>query len=160
MKRRGQSGIEFLSVYAWAFIMIALGIGALYYFGVFDFSNLASERCIFPPQFQCVDFSLAPNTATLKLVNNLGEDIEITSLQMLELGTSNAMCTTATGLPLAWGEGTSSPPLTFTPCNNPFYVAGSSTEFRVRVEYRIPATEVTPHTYTLFGKVRGQVLTS
>ena len=54
---RSQAALEFLTTYAWAFLMIVITIGALYYFGVFDLSRLTPSKCLFPSQFECIDFA-------------------------------------------------------------------------------------------------------
>lgn len=53
--RRGQAALEYLFTYGWAFLAIAITLGALYYFGVFDFAVLQQDECVFPPGAFCAD---------------------------------------------------------------------------------------------------------
>ena len=80
--KKGQAALEFLTTYVWAFFAISITIGALYYFGIFDFSKYLPQKCIFPSQFKCLDFGLGPTEVKVKLANNLGEDIKVTALQV------------------------------------------------------------------------------
>ena len=51
--KRGQAALEFLSTYGWAILMILVAISALAYLGVFNFKNLAPERCMLGSDFDC-----------------------------------------------------------------------------------------------------------
>lgn len=53
MTRKGQAALEFLSTYGFAFLIILVMIGALWYFGIFDAEGLLPEQCNFPPEFGC-----------------------------------------------------------------------------------------------------------
>jgi hypothetical protein len=75
MLKKSQSALEFLTTYAWAFIILSVALGALYYFGIFDFGKYLPQKCFFPSQFKCLDFGLDASQVRIKLVNNLGEDI-------------------------------------------------------------------------------------
>ena len=64
--RKSQAALEFLTTYAWAFVIIGVTISALYYFGALDFSKYLPQKCVFPSQFKCVDFGLDPSSVKLR----------------------------------------------------------------------------------------------
>ena len=74
MGRKSQASLEFLTTYTWAFLVIAITIGALYYFGALDFSKFSPQKCVFPSQFKCLDFSLQPSNIKVRLINDIGEN--------------------------------------------------------------------------------------
>ena len=76
---KSQAALEFLTTYAWAFIGIMIALGALYYFGVFDFSKYLPEKCVFTSQLECLTFVIEETQIKIKLVNNLGETINVES---------------------------------------------------------------------------------
>jgi len=55
LKSKSQAALEFLTTYAWAFLVIIITIAALAYFGVLSPSKLLPERCNFGPEFQCIN---------------------------------------------------------------------------------------------------------
>src|SRR3989338_8466813 len=78
--RKSQVALEFLTTYAWAFLGIMVTLGALYYFGIFDFSKYLPQECIFPSQFECVAFSFvggATDQIRFRIVNNAGETVNV-----------------------------------------------------------------------------------
>ncbi len=81
MKRKGQAALEFLTTYGWAFLVILIMIGALAYFGVLSPSKFLPDRCNFPPEFSCTDHLLTESNLTLKMIQNLGKTIQVTSVQ-------------------------------------------------------------------------------
>ena len=114
MQIKSQVALEFLTTYAWAFIVIATTISALYYFGVFDFAKYLPQKCIFPSQFKCLDFSLTPTEVKVKLVNNLGEDIKVNSIQITNDANPPISCTVP-ATPFDWIHATDKD-LVFTSC--------------------------------------------
>ena len=100
MTKKSQSALEFLTTYAWAFIIISISIGALYYFGIFDFSKYLPQKCLFPSQFKCLDFSLDASQVKIKLVNNIGEDIKVTEIQISN--DANNLACTPPAVPFDW----------------------------------------------------------
>jgi len=52
---KGQSALEFLVTYGWAFLVILIMIGALSYFGVMDPARYLPDYCILGSGFTCVD---------------------------------------------------------------------------------------------------------
>ncbi|MBL7055997.1 hypothetical protein ISS07_03750 [Candidatus Woesearchaeota archaeon] len=82
MKRKGQAALEFLTTYGWAFLVILIMIGALAYFGVLKPSRLLPDRCSVGPEFECQDFQISQSDDTIKLrlKNNLGEPVSVSSM--------------------------------------------------------------------------------
>jgi len=91
---KSQASLEFLTTYAWAFLVIMITIGALYYFGVFDFSKILPQRCFFSSQFECLDFVILENEVRVKLYNNIGEDIRIKNFQITNDASNPLDCET------------------------------------------------------------------
>jgi len=84
---KSQAALEFLTTYAWAFLVILIMIGALAYFGVLSPSKLLPDRCNFGSEISCSDFSITDGTAgtvNLRLKNNVGESIKIAGLKTTE----------------------------------------------------------------------------
>ena len=156
MRKKSQAALEFLTTYAWAFIVIAITIGSLYYFGVFDFSKYLPQKCIFPSQFKCLDFSLNPSEVKIKLANNLGEDIRVTSLQVTNDATSPISCqTTNPPFPFDWAHSTEKD-ITFASCSGGAYIAGERTELRIIMGYYAINTPSKP-VHIINGKINGRV---
>ena len=151
---RAQAALEFLTTYAWAFFGIIIALGALYYFGVFDFSKFLEQECIFPSQFGCVAFSFVNNQARFRLVNNLGETIDVTGYSIsndLPVPLSCTNPSTFTG----WLSGQERD-FTFTGCSGGGFIQNERTEADIRITYCAPATTgCPPHTVT--GKIKAVV---
>ena len=98
MFKKSQAALEFLTTYAWAFLVILIMIGALAYFGVLNPSALLPERCSLGSELECRDFKLdATNGAVvIKLVNSVGESISITKIETKSEGTTKLDCPTVT----------------------------------------------------------------
>ena len=82
MKRKSQAALEFLTTYAWAFLVILIMVGALAYFGVLRPSKLLPDRCNFGSEIDCSDFRITYGTGSngavnLRLKNSVGEAIKI-----------------------------------------------------------------------------------
>ncbi|MBW2976518.1 hypothetical protein KY347_03675 [Candidatus Woesearchaeota archaeon] len=143
MRKRSQVALEFLTTYAWAFLAILVIMGALYYFGVFDFSKFLPQKCIFPSQFECLDFSFTYDEATsqgqvkFKLVNNLGEDIRIDDVSVTNDAAIPLTCTSPSGF--LWNAGDTHD-ITFTGCTGGVFISGQRTEAKINLEYCAPAT--------------------
>ena len=78
---RGQSSVEYLMTYGWAFIILLAVIAILYSFGVFNPQQYMGEECLFQPSLQCKSMSLSSSTSSspgdfkLDLTNGLGYKI-------------------------------------------------------------------------------------
>jgi len=153
--RRGQAALEFLTTYAWAFLVIMITLGALYYFGIFDFSKYIPEKCLFPSQFSCIDFSLQQDSISLKLANNAGESLSVTSVEITNDASPPVSCT-APSVPLSWASGTALD-INFTSCSGGGLLPRERFDARARILYYAPATASHP-THQISGKISGRVL--
>ena len=153
MRKKSQASLEFLTTYVWAFFVIATTIGALYSFGIFDFSKYLPQKCTFPSQFKCLDFSLKSDEVKIKLVNNLGEDIQVTSLQITNDATPPISCTAPASF--QWQHSTEKD-LPFTSCSGGAYIAGERVELRITISYNALNTPSKP-IHLINGKINGRV---
>lgn len=154
---KSQSALEFLTTYAWAFIVIAVTISALYYFGVFDFGKYLPQRCLFPFQFKCLDFSLMPSEVKVKLLNNLGEDARVTSMQITNDASVPISCTPPS-VPFDWAHSTEKN-ISFTSCSGGGYIADERVELKISLSYYAINTPSKP-IHLVNGKVNGKVTSS
>ena len=135
---KSQAALEFLTTYAWAFLGIMVTIGALYYFGVFNFSKFLKQECIFPQQFECVAFSFVGEQVRFRLVNNAGETINIKGYTISNDLPTPLSCTnhsTFTG----WLAGEERD-FTFTLCSGGGFIQNERTEAEISITYCAPAT--------------------
>jgi len=101
--KRAQAALEFLTTYAWAFMVILMMIGALAYFGILSPSNLLPNKCTISSEFQCLDWfvSSATNSIRVKLKNNVGEAIyanmSVSSESAVPLSCTHSNFSMATG---------------------------------------------------------------
>ena len=114
--KKSQAALEFLTTYAWAFLVILIMIGALAYFGILNPSKILPDRCTFGSEIRCVDYRIgfgttgADGTLNLRLKNNVGEPITLPSSPAgISVGTettANLACTTVTpALPITMKAG-------------------------------------------------------
>ena len=152
--KRSQAALEFLTTYAWAFVAIAIVIGALYYSGILDFSKYIPQKCTFPLQFKCLDFSLRPTQINVKAVNNLGEDIKITYVEITDDSSTPLTCTPP-ATPFDWAYSTETN-LVFTGCSGGSYFEGGRVNARVTMSYFAVRTLSQPR-HSIVGKINGKV---
>lgn len=155
MKSKSQAALEFLTTYVWAFFVIGITIGVLYYFGIFDFGKYLPQKCVFPSQFKCLDFSLKPSDISVKLVNNLGEDIRVTALQIANEAVPPISCTPP-AVPFDWQYSTEKD-LNFAACSGGGYITGERVELKVSMSYYAINTPSKP-AHLVNGKINGKVL--
>jgi hypothetical protein len=163
MGKRAQAALEFLTTYAWAFVVILITIASLYYFGVFDFSRFVPEKCQFSPQFACTDFVITSDSVSVKMANTLGESLNITTVQITSDAASPLSCTSPLNPPsesvnpgMNWESGIALD-LNFTSCFGGGLIAGERIDARVRMVYHAKQSpSKTPH--SIQGSVSGQVL--
>lgn len=151
--RSAQAALEFLTTYAWAFFIIAVTISALYYFGIFDFSKFLPQKCIFPSQFKCLDFSLRPTEVRVKLANNLGEDIKVTALQITNDAVPPISCTAPASFD--WTHATEKD-IIFSSCTGGAYIADERVELKILMSYYALNTPSKP-VHLVNGKINGKV---
>lgn len=156
-KKKSQVALEFISVYMWAFMAIFVAIGTLYYFGVFDFGKYFPQNCIFPSQFKCLDFSLQPSKARIKLVNNIGEDIEVTAMDITNDANPPFSCTPP-ATPVTWAHATTQDFL-FSSCSGGGYIPNARAELKVSMNYYAISTPSKPN-HAISGKIYGKILSS
>ena len=152
--KKSQAALEFLSTYAWAFIVIAITLGALYYSGIFDFSKYLPQKCTFPLQFKCLDFSLSPGTVRVKLINNLGEDIKVNQISITNDATVAIACTSPI-TPFDWAH-SAEKDIEFTSCSGGGYISGERVDLRVQMAYHAVNTPSKP-SHTINGRINGKV---
>lgn len=154
---KSQAALEFLTTYVWAFVVIAITIGALYYFGVFDFGKYLPQKCAFPSQFRCIDFSLTPSDIKAKLTNNLGEDVTVKSLQITNdasppIGSCSSIIP---AVPFDWAA-SADKELIFTGCSGGGYTADARIELKITMAYFAINTPSQP-IHAINGKINGYV---
>ena len=89
--KRAQSALEFLTTYGWAFLVILIMISALSYFGVLDPSRMLPDKCIFGTGIgACQDSNAYANAIVLKVQNNYGTPLNITSATATITGLTNS----------------------------------------------------------------------
>ena len=156
-KKKSQAALEFLTTYVWAFVAIFVAIGALYYFGVFDFGKYIPQNCIFPSQFKCLDFSLQSSAVSIKLVNNIGDDISITSAYITNDANPPISCTSP-ATPIAWARATTQDFL-FTSCSGGGYIPNTRLELKISMNYYAVNTPSKPN-HVISGKINGKIASS
>lgn len=106
IKKKSQSALEFLVTYAWAFIVIAIIIAAIAYFGVLRPQKILPDRCTFSVSFDCSAFSLSTDGSfRLRLKNNVGTSVTVSDLNLVNDAGADFACI-LTGLPPSnWGLG-------------------------------------------------------
>ena len=156
MQNKSQAALEFLTTYAWAFVIISVTIGALYYSGVFDFGKYLPQTCIFPSQFQCLDFSLKPAEVRINLINNLDEDIHVTSLQITNDATPSISCTAPAAFD--WAHAATQD-IIFASCSGGGYIPDVRVELKVSMSYYAINTPSHP-IHLINGKINAKVTTS
>lgn len=82
MNKKSQAALEFLTTYAWAFLVIILMVSALAYFGILRPNRLLPDRCNFGTEIGCIDYQItygtgADGTFDIRLKNGRGEPITI-----------------------------------------------------------------------------------
>ena len=84
MLKKSQAALEFLTTYAWAFLVILIMVSALAYFGILNPFKLLPDRCNFGSEIGCDKNKMifkASSTGTLQmvLINNFGTTVKIQS---------------------------------------------------------------------------------
>jgi hypothetical protein len=150
---KSQVALEFLTTYAWAFVVVMIVIGALYYFGVFDFSKFLPKRCMFPSQFECLDYAFIGDEIRFKLVNGVGEDIQINSIVATDDADLSLSCSLVAPnpavMPYAWDEGIETD-FVLNACTGAVFIEGERAEAKVTIKYCAPATTGCPE-HTISG---------
>lgn len=97
--RKSQAALEFLTTYAWAFIVIIIIIAAIAYFGILSPSKILPDRCNFNVGFDCQAYTitrgatgLADGSFTLRLKNGLGKTVDVTGVTLTAESTTAYAC--------------------------------------------------------------------
>ena len=157
---KSQAALEFLTVYAWAFLGLMITLGALYYYGIFDFSKYLPERCTFSSQMECLEFVMTATDVRIKLVNNLGETITAESMTITNKGNPPLSCsaTIVSGLPLpltGWETGRDTD-FVFPGCSGGGYIPKERVEAKITLIYYAESTTGNPR-HTITGNLQGSV---
>ena len=139
--KKSQAALEFLTTYAWAFLAIIITLGALYYFGVFNFSKFLPQECIFSSQLECVAFSFvgdSTNEVRFRLVNNLGETIDVKGYSISNDLPTSLSCTNPAPF-TGWLAGEERD-FIFTSCLGGNFIDNERTEAEISLTYCAPAT--------------------
>src|SRR3989344_2961537 len=102
---KAQAALEFLTTYGWAFLVILIMIGTLAYFGILSPSKLLPNRCNFGSEFQCLDYQIGSSAFKIRMKNNVGEPIDVSSITLSAESTAAYTCTTPPANPTGWKSG-------------------------------------------------------
>ena len=112
MHKKSQSALEFLTTYAWAFIIIIIMIATIAYFGILKPTKILPDRCNFPPGFDCQAYAMAYGTGAagtfnIRLKNSLGQVITVTAINVSTENNPSVCAITSPALPSSsWAAGT------------------------------------------------------
>ena len=132
ISRKSQAALEFLTTYAWAFLVIIIMIGALAYFGVLNPSKLLPDRCNFGSEITCnkdlmvvkavngdgivVLGGTGDDFLTMRLKNSAGTPMSVTGITLTTDVNTLGICTPmlytslgveaipSAGTPVTWGS--------------------------------------------------------
>lgn len=86
---KGQAALDFLMTYGWAILLVILVAGALFALGIFDVGSMVGNRAVGFTQVSVKAFKVASDgTLTVKLENQVGNKIDINSINATYLTTS------------------------------------------------------------------------
>lgn len=135
--RKSQAALEFLTTYAWAFILIIILIAAISYFGILRPQMILPDRCTFGSEFSCLAYqiSAADNQLRLRLKNNLASPVTMASITVGSETSTQYTCTNP-ALPSNMPGGNITD-LAFTDCNTALagFVAGDKAKVLVKINY-------------------------
>ena len=142
MFKKSQAALEFLTTYAWAFLVILIMIGALVYFGILNPSRLLPDRCSFGSEFECLDFQIdygttgADGIIRARLKNNVGDAIRIQTMTVTTEAVAGLSCTGDPIITDVWGVGEIRD-FAFTGCDvaGVGFVAGEKGKVSIAVNY-------------------------
>ena len=157
MKVKGQAALEFLVTYGWAFLVILITVGALYYFGIFDFQKYLPEKCTLGSQISCSDFSLEGSEIRMKLTNNLGEAVKVKSLSAADDASSPLACTgISPSMEFGPWEPGDEQDFTLTGCSGGAFLPGSRVDIKLLLVYYSPETPTSPE-HAVSGRISGRL---
>ena len=153
---KAQAALEFLTTYGWAFLVILIMIGTLAYFGILNPSKILPNRCNFGAEFQCLDYQISSTTSTfkLRLKNNVGEPIAVSSIVLGTESTAAYTCTTPPAPLASWKSG-GVEDIEWSACSGGGLTGGEKGKILVTIRYN---TVVSGSGYT--KEVKGEVLST
>jgi len=157
MFKKGQAALEFLTTYAWAFLVILIMIGALAYFGVLKPTKILPDRCTFGTEIGCIDYKITSGTTfDLRLKNNIGEPIIIDDIQISSESATSYTCAVQPNIGDTWNTNDIID-LPFTGCTpGPAgFVAGDKAKVFVAINFHLSRSSAT---YT--RQVQGEVFST
>ena len=89
IKRKSQAALEFFLTYGWVIMVILVVIGALTNAGLLNIEKLAAEECTAGIGLGCIDFRIDENSGTFALINGLGQNIQLESIEMGDCNAKN-----------------------------------------------------------------------
>mgnify|MGYP001602393425 CR=1 FL=1 len=154
MTKKGQAALEFLTTYAWAFLVILIMVGALAYFGILRPTKLLPDRCNFGTEINCVDFALRYGTTgldgsiNLRLKNSFGEAVYVNSINITSDTSTLLTCTLSTPSIASPGflwNTDATQDFAFITCNTAAsgFVQGEKSRFDIRLTYYSAKTSAT-----------------
>ncbi|MBR9677210.1 hypothetical protein GOV04_03645 [Candidatus Woesearchaeota archaeon] len=84
--KKGQAAMEFMMTYGWAILALLTSVGVLAYLGVLDPARYMNPTCVMEAGIGCVDFDINSEKAQFFLVNNIGQDLTIISINFSDCG--------------------------------------------------------------------------
>ena len=158
MHKKSQAALEFLTTYAWAFLVILIMVAALAYFGILSPSKLLPDRCNFGSEVTCVDYTIGIDTLNLRLKNAVGEAIVVESITESSESVTPFACSsdptitnwnTGETLDFSWGS-----------CNGVAagLVSGEKTKVSVTIKYYL-AKSSADYSHEVSGEVFATVTT-
>jgi len=165
MRKKSQAALEFLTTYAWAFLVILIMISALAYFGILSPSRLLPDRCNFGAEISCdknrmVVDNVNANTLTMQIKNNFGTAVVVTAGRITTDVTSALTCTAQindVNIPvagLAWASGN-------TTVLNADCTGGASLTLKEKIKFGIELDYYAATAGSTFKKtIFGEALTS
>ena len=156
--KKSQAALEFLTTYAWAFLVILIMVSALAYFGVLNPSKLLPDRCNFGSEVSCdknrMKVDKSDTGPTMALTNNFGTAVTIKTIRIINSNTGSGCTGTTPADDTDWPSG-SSITLTATGCGT--LIENEKIKFSVEIDYyAIAAGE--DYTKTVFGEIYSSVV--
>ena len=138
---KAQAAFEFLTTYGWAFLVILIMVGTLAYFGILTPRNVLPSRCNLGAELQCIDHQISATGSSfrIKLKNNAGSAIDVSSITLSTESTAAYTCTTPPAMPAGWQSGTIRD-LEWTGCSGGGIVAGTKGKVLITIRYYATAS--------------------
>jgi len=148
MNKKSQAALEFLTTYAWAFLVIIIMIASLAYFGVLKPSKILPSRCTFGTELRCIDYAITYGTGSdgtfkLRLKNAVGEPITVTAFTVSTESPTAYSCPT-TPATFTWSTDEARD-LIWSGCNSAAvgFVKGDKAKVFVTIDYYLTKTSTT-----------------